>query len=587
MPSVESKGECSKGDVCSFRHDDSKRGESNTIVLSCSSQIQNDARSSSKGRSPRGRSPSGKRCKKTRGDITLEENVRIRRVSIGILPYVKILNWIGLQIRYLKIMVCVFQDVQPPKSNSILRKATQFLGPKRSVHFSKGTSRHMTIRERKGPSRKELLSILNFMSVAPILQNLRTGLKKRLWNKSDAPAETAQRKGRSHILLAFGCLVSTSAILHETRGKRICGGLRSINAHAEQERSELSWIGTVLVSTNPTTVITANGEVRTIEEATVYVNDLDVCVTVQILDHGYSYEWASGQKPKLVKNGRIIQCNAENYVPIVVPGLSTGSSSSSASTTPMQDTTEDSSSSPATTHRRSTREASHEILQTLGSTVSLFNSRKTPFAKCARETRLQGFLARSALVKQYFEQTTLMNWQQRITKFSVKVVNLETIVDMQSWCRTWPPNGSSHTVQNKNFSGDGKVFTKVSRSVTKAKSHFSDNSLEFGKACEELSLNHCTSTPHPETKGIAERAVRRINEGTSAVLLQSGLDAKWLADSMECYCYLRDVRDLQSDGKTPYERRFGEPCKGPVIPWFNDGISSCFCERPVKTPSIW
>ena len=30
-----------------------------------------------------------------------------------------------------------------------------------------------------------------------------------------------------------------------------------------------------------------------------------------------------------------------------------------------------------------------------------------------------------------------------ITKFSVKVVNLETIIDMQSWCRTWPPNGSS------------------------------------------------------------------------------------------------------------------------------------------------
>ena len=30
-----------------------------------------------------------------------------------------------------------------------------------------------------------------------------------------------------------------------------------------------------------------------------------------------------------------------------------------------------------------------------------------------------------------------------ITKFSVKVVNLETITDMQSWCRTWPPNGSS------------------------------------------------------------------------------------------------------------------------------------------------
>ena len=37
------------------------------------------------------------------------------------------------------------------------------------------------------------------------------------------------------------------------------------------------------------------------------------------------------------------------------------------------------------------------------------------------------------------------------------------------------------------------------------------------------------------------------------------------ADSMDCYCYLRNIQDLLSDGKTPYERRFGEPCKGPII----------------------
>ena len=63
-----------------------------------------------------------------------------------------------------------------------------------------------------------------------------------------------------------------------------------------------------------------------------------------------------------------------------------------------------------------------------------------------------------------------------------------------------------------------------------------DNSSEFGKACEDLSMNHCTSTPHrSQTNGIAERVVRRVKEGTSAVLLQSGLDEKWWADSMECY----------------------------------------------------
>ena len=36
---------------------------------------------------------------------------------------------------------------------------------------------------------------------------------------------------------------------------------------------------------------------------------------------------------------------------------------------------------------------------------------------------------------------------------------------------------------------------------------------------------------------------------------------------MECYTYLRNVTDLLSDGKTAYERRFGQPFKGPIIPF--------------------
>ena len=97
----------------------------------------------------------------------------------------------------------------------------------------------------------------------------------------------------------------------------------------------------------------------------------------------------------------------------------------------------------------------------------------------------------------------------------------------------------------------------------KPKVIYTDNSLEFGKACEDLSWNHCTS----ETNGIAERAVRRVKQGTSAVLLQSGLNGSWWEDSMECYTYLRNVTDPSSAGKTPNERRLGQPFKGPIIPF--------------------
>ena len=88
---------------------------------------------------------------------------------------------------------------------------------------------------------------------------------------------------------------------------------------------------------------------------------------------------------------------------------------------------------------------------------------------------------------------------------------------------------------------------------------YTDNYLKFGKACEDLSWNHCTSTPHrSQTNGIAGRAVRRVKEGISAVLLQSGLDENWWADSMECNTYLltemvqsnnlTGSNDVQSDG---------------------------------------
>ena len=47
---------------------------------------------------------------------------------------------------------CVFQDVEPPKSSSILRKRTKILRPTRRAHCSKATLRHANIRESEGPS---------------------------------------------------------------------------------------------------------------------------------------------------------------------------------------------------------------------------------------------------------------------------------------------------------------------------------------------------------------------------------------------------------------------------------------------------
>ena len=67
-------------------------------------------------------------------------------------------------------------------------------------------------------------------------------------------------------------------------------------------------VDTLTKSCSPTTVTTVNEEVQTHEEATVYVTDLDIFLTMKVLENtpavlslgklcdenGYSFEWING-----------------------------------------------------------------------------------------------------------------------------------------------------------------------------------------------------------------------------------------------------------------------------------------------------
>ena len=158
----------------------------------------------------------------------------------------------------------------------------------------------------------------------------------------------AQRKGQSNLFLTYQrwSLPAPSVIKSEEREIVVDSGasMHMLN-RKDLNSAELE---TVRVSESLTKVVTANGEVHTKEEATVCVKELDFFVTEKLLEdtpavlslgklcqvHGYSYEWTSDQKPQLVKYCRRIKCNTENYVPIVVLGLSTSSSSSATPTSP-------------------------------------------------------------------------------------------------------------------------------------------------------------------------------------------------------------------------------------------------------------
>ena len=101
-------------------------------------------------------------------------------------------------------------------------------------------------------------------------------------------------------------------------------------------------------------------------------------------------------------------------------------------------------------------------------------------------------------------------------RYAVVVQDLAT-----QWMQSYP----CKTKTSQETEKSSRKFLEPSH---KPKVIYTDNSLEFGKSCEDLSWNHRTSTPHrSDTNGIAERAIRRVKEGTSPVLLKSGLDEKW------------------------------------------------------------
>ena len=407
----------------------------------------------------------------------------------------------------------------------------------------------------------------------------------------------------------------------------------------------------------------------------MYVKELDLFLTKKVLENtpavlslgklcdenGYPYEWINGQKPHLIKNGIRIPCNTENFVPIVVPGLSnsstsrtlsrqgshcsTYSSSSSSSPTvseiqtreredgiesdisPVQvsTTVDERSGRPdidqANKNRKTNRKepkreqgdplftdsglASSEIPESLQEFREILVDDEIPehrdsHASSSHESSLQPTRSEDLgkhSVETHFpkDRNCEICHRTKITRAPCRrrnggeVPRAEKFGDLitadhkvlSDNCESRNNHRYAVVVQDlatqwiQAYPCKTKLSQETQRSLQKflepdknPKVIYTDKSMEFGKACEDLSWNHCTSTPHrSETNGIAERAVRRVKEGTSAVLLQPGLNECWWADSMPCYTYLRNVTDLFSDGKTPYERRFGQPFEGPIIPF--------------------
>ena len=76
-------------------------------------------------------------------------------------------------------------------------------------------------------------------------------------------------------------------------------------------------------------------------------------------------------------------------------------------------------------------------------TVFFLASLKTEIARSAWGRKITRAPCRRRIGGAVLRAKFLVIWLQQMTKFSVKDVNFETIIDMQWVCKTWPPKGSN------------------------------------------------------------------------------------------------------------------------------------------------
>ena len=143
--------------------------------------------------------------------------------------------------------------------------------------------------------------------------------RKAAWNLVE---DVYKLKKRSHnLLLAEAWVVSAPSSTNPEERQFVIDSGASMHTLSKKDLS-LGELDTFKRSRTSITVVTANGEVQTNEEAQVYVHDLHIFVPVQLLEdtpavlslgklckeHGHTHEWPNGSEPRLTKNGNQTFC---------------------------------------------------------------------------------------------------------------------------------------------------------------------------------------------------------------------------------------------------------------------------------------
>ena len=337
----EANGQCSKGDNCSFRHDMDKRAKSTQPNPSPgSSSTQQNVKNASRTKSPGGRSPSGKmtrlpckdylkgtcttpicekwhppeclfymsengcrfgdKCSYAHRQVDEQPSKRSKkngdRIAVAVL-------------KNTRQLVCVSQDMEPPKSSSILGKSSNILKPIRCVRFTEAVLRHANIRDQKQSLGTICPGDLHQRNPnAPKFEDRsqeetewqEQGARDASWRLAKSVLKLKEKNKAAFFSPSENRCLPASNLKPEEREFVVDSGA-SMHMISKKDLNSAE-IDTVTTSRSLTTVITANGEVQT--------NELDIFLTMNVLENtsavlplgklceqnGYSYEWINDQE---------------------------------------------------------------------------------------------------------------------------------------------------------------------------------------------------------------------------------------------------------------------------------------------------
>ena len=175
---------------------------------------------------------------------------------------------------------CVFQDMTPPKS--ILRKSTDMQRPIQRVKFTKAVARHTKIRD-QNPSLGYICPGEPHQRSpnAPKLEDRsleetewqEQGAREAAWKLAKSVLKLNEHERATFFSPSENRCLPASTLKPEER-EFVVDSRASMHMISKKDLSDAE-MNTLTKSCSPTIVITANGEVQTHEEATVYVKDLE------------------------------------------------------------------------------------------------------------------------------------------------------------------------------------------------------------------------------------------------------------------------------------------------------------------------